>query len=229
MEIVDNGLTFAVPSTKYAIGFDINGDIRWYSSIYNSHVFKQLGNGHLLFLGKDSNSGNAYNRLYEMDFTGKIYHAYKISENTAAAESEGIEKTVVHHDAVELPSGNLLLTVNDGSGVYIEDTMIEIDRNSGKIIKTIDLKDILPKSFYEDYSSTEREDGLIDWFHQNAIVSDEKDDSIIISGRNQDTVMKLDYKTNDIVWILSDEEGWPQKYQKYLVKGAGNDFKYTGG
>lgn len=56
MEIVKNGLTFTVPSTKYPIGFDANGDIRWYSSRYNSHVFKLLKNGHLLFLSKDSNS-----------------------------------------------------------------------------------------------------------------------------------------------------------------------------
>ena len=35
----------------------------------------------------------------------------------------------------------------------------------------------------------------IDWFHQNSIFYDETDESIIISGRNQDIVMKLDYKT----------------------------------
>ncbi|WP_042356786.1 aryl-sulfate sulfotransferase [Bacillus rubiinfantis] len=229
MENVENGLTFAVPSTKYAIGFDSNGDIRWYSAIYNSHVFKLLDNGHLLCLGKDTNSGEAYNRLYEMDFSGKIYQAYAISEKNPVAESEGSEKTMVHHDAIELPSGNLLLTVNDGGGKYIEDTMIELDRKTGKIVKTIDLKDILPVSFYENYNSTTREDGLIDWFHQNSIAYDEKDDSIIISGRNQDTVMKLNYKTNEIIWILSDEEGWPEEYQRYLIKGIGDNFKFPGG
>lgn len=47
--------------------------------------------------------------------------------------------TVIHHDGIELPSGNLLLTVNDGSN-YIEDTMIEINRETGEIEKTIDLR-----------------------------------------------------------------------------------------
>lgn len=229
MEVVENGLTFGVPSTKYTIGFDANGDIRWYSSRYSSHVFKTLENGHFLLLSKDTNKGTAYNRLLEMDYTGRIYNVYAISENTAVSESGDSEKTVVHHDAIELPSGNLLLTVNDGGGVYIEDTMIEIDRESGKVKKVIDLKDILPESFYKDYSSTTREDGLIDWFHQNAIVYDQRDDSIIISGRNQDTIMKLDYATNDIIWILSDEEGWPKEYEKYLIKGTGDQFKFTGG
>ncbi|MGV3467240.1 MAG: aryl-sulfate sulfotransferase [Heyndrickxia sp.] len=229
MEIVQNGLTFTVPSTKYPIGFDTNGDIRWYSSRYNSHVFKLLKNGHLLFLSKDSNSGNAYNRLFEMDFAGKVYNVYKLSQTNSMSETSDIEKTLVHHDAIELPSGNLLLTVSDGGGKYVEDTMIEIDRKTGKIVKTIDLKDILPKSFYQNYNSTKRDDGLIDWFHQNALVYDDKDNSIIISGRNQDMVMKLDYKTNKIVWILADPTGWPKEYQKYLINGVGGNFKYTGG
>ncbi|GGH80573.1 arylsulfate sulfotransferase [Pullulanibacillus pueri] len=230
METLDNGLTFAVPSTKYAVGFDENGDIRWYSSRYNSHVFKVLKNGHLLFLSKDKNSGSAYNRLLEMDFTGKIYNAYEISDNTAASQTgDDGEKTVVHHDAIELPSGNLLLTVNDGASKYIEDTMIEIDRQTGEIVKSINMKDILPESFYKDFDGPKREDGKVDWFHQNAIVYDSSDNSIIISSRNQDTVMKLDYKTNKIKWILSDPKGWPKEYQKYLVKGVGDNFKYTAG
>lgn len=208
METLDNGLTFAVPSTKYVIGFDKNGDIRWYSSRYNSHGFQLLENGHLLYLSKDDNSGSAYNRLLEIDFTGKVYNAYEISNNTAITQTgDGGEATVVHHDAIELPSGNLLLTVNDGEGVYIEDTMIEIARDTGEIVKSIDLKDILPASFYKDYDSTTREDGLIDWFHQNAVVYDSSDNSIIVSGRHQDTGMKLNYETNEIIWILSDEEG----------------------
>ena len=230
IETLDNGLTFAVPSTKYAVGFDTNGDIRWYSSRYNSHVFKVLDNGHLLFLSKDDNSGTAYNRLLEMDYTGKIYHAYEISQNTAATQNgDGGESTVVHHDAIELPSGNLLLTVNDGASKYIEDTMIEINRKTGEIVKSINMKDILPESFYKNYDQTKRDDGLIDWFHQNAIVYDSSDNSIVISSRNQDTVMKLDYKTEKIKWILSDKSGWPDSFQKYLVKGVGSNFKYTAG
>ncbi|SES80352.1 arylsulfate sulfotransferase [Salinibacillus kushneri] len=229
MDLGETTLTFAIPSTKHPYGFDTNGDIRWYGAGYNSHVLKELKNGNLLYLGKDSNGGNAYNRLFETNFIGKLVNAFKISEEAAQAESEGMESTLIHHDVAELPSGNLLLTVNDGQGSYIEDTMIEIDRETGEVMNLIDLKDIVPEELYREYDSTPKKDGLTDWFHQNSVVYDESDNSIIISGRNQDTVMKIDYETNEIKWILSDSEGWTGKYEDLLVEGIGEDFKYTGG
>ena len=227
MDLGDSELTFVIPSTKRAYAFDANGDVRWYSTRYNSHIFKELDNGNLLYLTKESNDADTYNVLLETDYLGKIYHHYDFSSSSAAndtGKSEG-EMTVIHHDGIELPSGNFLLTVNDGSN-YIEDTMIELNRETGEIEKTIDLKDILPEAFYEDYDSTSREDGKVDWFHQNSVEYDEADDSIIISGRHQDTIMKIDYSTNEIKWIMGDSSGWPDSYQKYFLKG---DVKASGG
>lgn len=227
MELGDSELTFVVPSTKRAYAFDANGDVRWYSTRYNSHIFKELTNGNLLYLTKESNDADTYNVLLETDYLGKIYHRYDFSSSSAAndtGKSEG-EITVIHHDGIELPSGNFLLTVNDGSN-YIEDTMIELNRETGEIEKTIDLKDILPDAFYEDYDSTSREDGKVDWFHQNSVEYDEADNSIIISGRHQDTIMKIDYDTSEIKWIMGDSSGWPESYQKYFLKG---DVKASGG
>jgi arylsulfate sulfotransferase len=227
MELGDSELTFVVPSTKRAYAFDANGDVRWYSTRYNSHIFKELDNGNLLYLTKESNDADTYNVLLETDYLGKIYHRYDFSSSSAAndtGKSEG-EMTVIHHDGIELPSGNFLLTVNDGSN-YIEDTMIELNRETGEIEKTIDLKDILPEAFYEDYDSTSREDGKVDWFHQNSVEYDEADNSIIISGRHQDTIMKIDYETSEIKWIMGDSSGWPESYQKYFLKG---DVKASGG
>lgn len=227
MEVGDSELTFVVPSTKRAYAFDANGDVRWYSTRYNSHIFQELNNDNLLYLTKESNDADTYNVLLETDYLGKIYNRYDFSSSSAAndtGKSEG-EMTVIHHDGIELPSGNLLLTVNDGSN-YIEDTMIELNRETGEIEKTIDLKDILPESFYEEYDSTSREDGKIDWFHQNSVEYDESDNSIVISGRHQDTVMKIDYETNEIKWIMGDSSGWPDSYQKYFLEG---DVKASGG
>ncbi|GAB4073163.1 aryl-sulfate sulfotransferase [Barrientosiimonas marina] len=231
MDIQPNELTFAIPSTKYNYGFDTNGDIRWYGSGYNSHIFHELDNGHLLYLGKDDNSGGAYNRLFETNYLGKLYNAFKISEEVAEAESDGMESTLIHHDAAELPSGNLLLTVNDDEGTYKEDTMIEINRKTGDVVNQIDLKDLFPADAYEEYGGNDFKPGddPVDWFHQNAVVYDDDDNSIIISGRNSDTVMKIDYETEEIQWILAYPEDWDKQMEQYLVEGQGDDFKYPAG
>lgn len=226
MEQTGNQLTFITPSTKYAYGVDSNGDVRWYSTKYNSHVFKELKNGHLLYLTKYDNADDTYSLLLETDYLGKIYHAYSMTTEAESEQSGSSSKSAIHHDAIELPSGNLLLTINDDTK-YMEDTMIEIDRQTGEVVKTIDLKDILPEEFYKDYKA--RSDGKVDWFHQNAIWYDESDDSIIISSRSQDTVMKIDYNSTKIKWILSDKEGWPASYKKYLLDPTGDDFKYPAG
>ncbi len=46
-----------------------------------------------------------------------------------------------------------------------------------------------------------------DWFHMNATAYDPSDDTIIVSSR-ENFVIKLDYKTGNIIWILGD----PTKY-----------------
>ena len=47
----------------------------------------------------------------------------------------------------------------------------------------------------------------IDWFHSNSAIYDAADDSVIVSSR-ENFVIKLDYKTGAIIWILGD----PTKY-----------------
>jgi arylsulfate sulfotransferase len=233
MDIGKNKLTFLVRSTKSPVGVDAEGQIRWYSTSYVQHVFKKLKNGHLLYLTKPNNADLVYNDLVETDYTGRIYKEYRFSTETKNNESASKkeETTVIHHDALELPNHNYLLTVSDGSGKYVEDTMVELSRKTGKIVRVIDLKKLLPASFYKNYNSTTRSDGKIDWFHQNSIDYDESDDSIVISSRHQDLVMKLDYQTLNFKWIFCSRPAskWPKSYRKYLLTTADSQTHFTGG
>ncbi|GKQ43183.1 aryl-sulfate sulfotransferase [Companilactobacillus sp. RD055328] len=218
MDIGDSNLTMIIRSSKQPFGIDADGEIRWYSTDYAQHIFKQLSNGHILLMNKENNSEKVYNNLNETDYMGRIYKEYNFNGDTSTNEtsSSDDETTIVHHDVIELPNKNLLLTVSDGSK-YIEDTMVEVSYKTGKIVKVIDLKKILPTEMYKDYDSTTRSDGKIDWFHQNSIEYDTSDDSIIISSRHQDMIMKIDYKTNGIKWIYSGKTDWPSNYPKYLL------------
>ena len=81
----------------------------------------------------------------------------------------------------------------------IEDFIIELDRGTGAIVNTWDLRQILPRR------STLIHDNR-DWFHINAVIHDPRDDTIIVSGQRQG-VVKIT-ADNRLRWILAPPDGW---------------------
>ncbi|WP_412989503.1 aryl-sulfate sulfotransferase [Pediococcus siamensis] len=224
-------LTFAVSSQGITYGLDAQGKVRWYSTNYISHVFKQLANGHLLILTKINPNDHHYNALQETDYYGRVYRQYNFNGlfPSKTNHKKLVTNTVIHHDAIELPDHNLLLTVSDGGADYVEDTMIELDRQTGKIKKVIDLKRILPKSAYTKYHGTTRSDGKLDWFHQNSMYYDKRTGTLIVSGRNQDMIFAINCKTTKLKWILAANQKLPTRYQKYLLKPTTKHYKFNAG
>ncbi|MDZ5783541.1 aryl-sulfate sulfotransferase [Marinococcus luteus] len=216
---MEPGLTFLTPGKSKAYGADEEGDIRWYSSRTGGFVFKRLSNGNLL-LGASDSEDNRNDYLFETDMLGKVQNQYKIN----LPNYEGTN--VIHHDAIELPNNNLLVTVHDNSNSYVEDTMVEIDRDTGETVETLDLKDIFPSEVHEEYSGPNESEG--DWMHQNAIWYDEENKSILISGRHQDAVMSLTYPDMEINWILGAPEGWSANMDEKVLKPENGNLKYPG-
>ncbi|WP_167850198.1 aryl-sulfate sulfotransferase [Levilactobacillus suantsaiihabitans] len=228
MEIGKNKLTIMNRTTKQPFAIDADGAVRWYSTDYSQHTIEQWSGGRIMMLSKKDVNSDVYNDLIETDYLGRVYKEYSFAANTSSSDAASISKaaakansetTVIHHDLVELPNHNFLATVSDGSK-YKEDTMVEVSHKTGKIVKVIDMKKLLPKSMWTKYAKGA--DGKIDWLHQNAVDYDKNDKSIVISSRNQDMIMKLDYKTDHIKWIYSGKKAstWPKAYRPYLLKPA---------
>ena len=207
-----NDLYFFTPSSKgYTCAYDVNGDVRWYLS--NNAVWDntRLKNGHMMVSTERLvNSPYYMTGLYEIDLLGHIYNEYSI-------------KGGYHHDYFELPNGNLLVAsddFNNESGT-VEDYIVELDRTSGNIVKTWDLKDILNM---EDGKSENWSN--YDWFHNNSVWYDEATNSITLSGRHQDAVINIDYTTGKLNWIIGDSTNWSSEYQKYFFTPVGKDFEW---
>lgn len=207
-----NDLYFFTPSSKgYTCAYDVNGDVRWYLS--NNAVWDntRLKNGHMMVSTERLvNSPYYMTGLYEIDLLGHIYNEYSL-------------KGGYHHDYFELPNGNLLVAsddFNNESGT-VEDYIVELDRTTGNIIKTWDLKDILniEDGKSENWSS-------YDWFHNNSVWYDEATKSITLSGRHQDAVINVDYETGKLNWIIGDPTNWSSEYQKYFFTPVGEDFEW---
>ena len=207
-----NDLYFFTPSSKgYTCAYDVNGDVRWYLS--NNAIWDntRLKNGHMMVSTERLvNSPYYMTGLYEIDLLGHIYNEYSL-------------KGGYHHDYFELPNGNLLVAsddFNNESGT-VEDYIVELDRTTGNIVKTWDLKDILNM---EDGKSENWSN--YDWFHNNSVWYDEATNSITLSGRHQDAVINIDYTSGKLNWIIGDSTNWSSEYQKYFFTPVGKAFEW---
>ena len=211
-ESLGNDLYFFTPSSSgYTSAYDVNGYVRWYLTIDALWEINRLGNGHLMVSTERLvNSPYYMTGLYEMDLLGKIYKEISLEGG-------------YHHDYFELPSGNLLVASDDFNSGYgtVEDYIVEVDINTGKIVKSWDLKNILNREDGKSENWVE-----YDWFHNNSVWYDEATNSITLSGRHQDAVINIDYDTGELNWIIGDPTGWSEEYQKYFFTPIGDDFEW---
>ena len=167
--------------------FDRFGKIRWYHIPKGGIAIKRIETGYFRFPFQDENKLPRLVR--EISMLGEEKSCVAIPE----------EFLQIHHDLVENPiNGNMWITVH-GPGEKWGSTVIEMDRE-GTLIRSWDVGDIVNEVIGENDIVEVGED----WFHNNSIWYDERDHSLILSGRNQ-FVVKIDYETGSIVWILGDE------------------------
>lgn len=192
--------------TPYVYAFDAAGDIRWYlAQDYEYYGAYPLTNGHYLIESEDVMAATATmphsSLFYEMDYLGRTYQEYYFP-------------TGAHHDIKEMTdNGDFLVLTNGGEG-YEQDTIMQISRKTGEVVKTLNLRNVFGDS---DYVTSD------DWAHLNTVSYDEEEDAIIISARNLHSAIKIDWSTDEIKWILCDSRFWEgTEYEKYVLKPEGD-------
>ena len=196
---------------NYPIMVDPFGKIRWISLGFTNdrkYGLQILNNGNIGY-GK---AGLDQGSVIEYTLMGQLIREYSFYP----------EFESVHHDIYEMTNGNFLITVNKVGIETIEDHIIEMDRNTGSIINIWDLREILPTNRHTLVNRDVR-----DWFHTNAIIHDESDNSLIVSGQSQGLI-KISWE-NELKWILSPHQGWSSLYKDYLLSPIGNDFDWSWG
>ncbi len=143
----------------------------------------------------------------------------------------------LHHDYQLDEDENLIVlaskeaeTVEDS---YSEDLIIKIDGETGEIIGTFDMADVLGDYketciLPEDYN----QEGVkgMDWVHLNTLQYI-GDDSIIVSARETSTIIKIDDVFSDasIDYMIGQTDLWEESgYDDLLLEQVG-DFSNTGG
>lgn len=220
-----NGWTFLMAGSLqgYVYAIDEVGSVRWMFSekgLGAASVFLPLDNGNYL-IGGDKSFGNYYKySVFELDLTGRIVHEYLVNG--------------YHHDAVELPSGNLLICANNLNGQVMEDTIYEMDRETGDILRTWDFNSYFDVGNYNEegqhIADVNYGTGASDWLHINGIDYNEQTDSLLISSRHQDAVFSMNLSTGEIDWIISDpNDQWPEYLADKLLTPVGDGFEWQYG
>lgn len=201
---------------NYFFGIDLNGDIRWYLSdkTFNGCVMlTHLQNGNFL-VGSGNTIPDTYNNI------GEVFEVTPLGAFVREYDIYGI-----HHDIREKKNGNLIFAASEEGSEAQNDYIVEVDRNTGAVVNSWDLKEIVPMTEYDTqfpYSG-----GYSNWFHNNAIWYLEDEDAFVVSGRHQNTVMKFDAKTKEIKWILSETIGeLNENVRPYLLTPVGDNFEY---
>lgn len=221
------------------IALDEAGEVVWFYKADH-----QIGSPHVI-----SNGNIIYNTrartTYEIDLLGNVVSTWHATGRWPA-DGDGIpvETESFHHDLVELPNGNILVPsieireMQDYPTSYtdpdaptdianvIGDVIVEFGRD-GTVVNEWPLLDMLdPYRF--GFGSLNPRGTLGDlknvrnWSHCNSNFYCEDDDSIILSVRHQDAIVKFSRATGEVIWILGDHDGWNSPWKEKLLTPIGD-------
>ena len=112
------------------IALDNYGEIRWWLNIGYTKGMTMLQNGHILLSNADNGPDlTSTSGVVELDMLGYVHKNYEIEGG-------------YHHDGYELENGNLIILTSKRGGGSLADYVVEVDRNTGKVVKDWSLKDI---------------------------------------------------------------------------------------
>lgn len=142
---------------------------------------------------------------YETDLWGRTRRTFNV-------------KNGMHHDVYEIsPHGNLLIATSS-LVKYCEDVVAEVDRVTGKIIKKVEMDDIITEPSVKDSA---------DWAHMNTVSYQKQDNCVLVCLRNLHSVLKIDWATGKLIWILGDPFFWKgTTMESYVLKPENDDIKW---
>lgn len=200
------GLNFtygALNGLGLKMAFDINGNIRWCFNDFGNADPTNYVDGKCVYRTFGGYSvGGAI--ITKESFLGRIEAMYYVPNG-------------VHHEMFLTDSETMIVGTNHIETV--QDCAVEIDLNTGKVVRNIDFRDLLPRARYVGSYHHKKDD----WAHINSVVKVNGD--YIFSSNFQSAVAR---STSDgaIKWLLSDPQGYPTYWKERLLKPIGEGFEY---
>jgi arylsulfate sulfotransferase len=189
-----------------AVATDLAGNVIWYYPIQPAATYpiKPLSNGHMLI----NVFGQSLDAIQEIDLAGNVISQVSLSDvqqGLAAAVPSFPQIINLHHDMTKLPNGHLIMLVNfnqtvngpSGSTTVLADGLVDWDPVRG-VVWAWSTVDHIPISHAPN--------GTADWTHANAVVYSPDDGNLLLSMRNQNWIIKINYDNGagdgSILWHL---------------------------
>lgn len=225
----------------FIVALDQAGEVIWFHSVgANVADMRRLSNGNLLY--QYGNFG-----LREIDMFGTIVAEWWASniDPSIPVGAVAVAADTFHHEVFELPTGHeadflalstekrtftnypanvLDPTQTVPSAEVVGDVIIEFKRD-GTIVNEWRLLDILDP-YRMTYDSLLNFWDVVygvttaDWSHANAVILDPSDDSLILSLRHQDVLVKIARATGTLEWLVGDPARWQTPWALSLIDPA---------
>lgn len=195
-----NGVTFK------PMALDNNGAIRYALQLRTNRMgMIPLQNGHFLFADRTASCVNSLGkvqpcRYHEMDYLGRVYRTFIIKEPISPIVAQ---------------QGDSLYLATASDEEHVNDCILELDMNSGEIVRKIDLAQILGNQ-YRDVS---------DWTKLSYM--EYYDGCLLLTLRRLHTVLCLELDTLQPRFLLSATGVWDgTDREKYVLQPEeGTEFR----
>lgn len=238
----------------HTVVVDEEGQLLWYRNELAGDI-SLLPNGNYLSIMSPIDGDRKQTRIMESSFFSDepVKEYYPIHSPEFPEELQGgipVDAITFHHEVFPMENGNYLtldietrLYPDYPTDVYdpnaptedktiVGDVIIEIDPE-GNVVNSYSMLDMLDP-YRINYSAlipyrwgALSPDKLPDWSHGNASIHDPTDDSILVSLRHQDAIVKFSRQTGDLIWILSPHENWAPEFHQYLLTPVGGPFAWS--
>ncbi|HEY1790969.1 MAG TPA: aryl-sulfate sulfotransferase [Verrucomicrobiae bacterium] len=223
----------------FAIFMDNSGNVVWYKQTpqYSDADVRQLANGDLLFEEQPPN--NDFVEINMLGQTVRVLHPpaqYPVNLHEALETSRGtllyisdVSVSVPNFPSV-LPSQSMTETNPPLKTVTMDDNpVVEINATNGALVNAWSMVNMIDPDRVTYLTGDSTTSYGVDNIHANAIIDDTNDNSIIVSMRDQNAVMKFSRLTGAIKWILGSPTNWPASFQQYFFTPVGSPFDWNWG
>lgn len=230
------------------VAVDAAGDVVWYyKAAQPASDVRRLQNGNLLY--RTGRAGPLY-EIDMLGNPVSQWHTNRTPDDLAGRDGIHVDMDTLHHETFETPSGNILAISTElrtyenyptsdtdpdaprAPSEVLGDVFVEFNRQ-GAVLREVKLLDLIDpyrigynslgwggawSALYPEEETHPRRD----WAHANAVVMDDSERFVIASLRHQDAVVKIDWDTGELVWILGSHEDWGPEWQDYLLQPVGD-------